>query len=118
MRGRRLSVVQEIGLELLQRQDTLDKGERFVSDFRLAQIAAGASPAEVFPEYFPGEAADLEAEDSLAQDGVEYDYSGVRWQSPSDIADDELALLAQMMGQDEISVSGADGERPVPGEWV
>lgn len=113
-------MVQEFGLRLLVRQDNLDRQEKFADEFRLSLLASGKIPPdEVYPEYFiETKAADLEAEDALTQEGVEYDYSGVTWEVPDE--EREMALLEEFLGQNHISVPGAaaEGQETVPGEWT
>jgi hypothetical protein len=115
MQGRRLSVVQAIGVELLYRQDNLDKGHDLVQEFRLAQVAAGQDPKGVYAEYFaPVETVDTaEGLDEIDLD--EADFSGVEWQSPSEMGEDELTLLQQFMADDRVNVS--ERGLPGPGEW-
>jgi hypothetical protein len=104
-------VVQAIGVELLHRQDMLERGSQMADEYRLAQIAAGADPQEVYAEYF----APVETAEAL--DEVEFeeaDLSGVQWQSPSEMGQDELALLQQFLADDRVDVAEKDLQ---PGEW-
>lgn len=111
-------MVQAIGVELLQRQDNIERGEQMAEEFRLARIAAGVKPADVFPEYFtePGQVLDPGAEDALDEEDVDYDYSGVEWEGPSDIQPDEMALLGEFL--DDTRVSVAERDVSGSGEWV
>lgn len=115
-------MVQEIGLELLVREDNLASGRKEFEDLRLALLASGSrSLDEVYPEYFAKklEVTEDSEEDVLDNPDVDYDYSEVEWLSPSEAEADELALLEQFMGETHVSVSPADLSGPTrPGEWV
>jgi hypothetical protein len=113
-------VVQAIGVELLHRQDNLDKGHHLVEEFRLAQISAGVDPQQVYADYFPqapGEVVDTtEGLDALDEEELdEADYSAVEWQAPSEMSEDELSLLQRFMADDRVDVPEKDLQGP--GEW-
>ena len=111
-------MVQAIGVEMLNRQDALDRGHALAEEFRLAQVSAGVDPKQVYADYFTSEvkAADgpvvdtTEGLDSIDFD--EADFSGVTWQSPSEMGDDELAMLQRFMASDRVIVAEKD-----LGEW-
>lgn len=105
--------MQAFGLELLERQDNLQRGEDRVRRDRYALVSSGwVPPEEVFPEWYQQQQTATWTEDTpediLDQADVEYDYSGVTWQGPSDIEADELELLQQMMGENEHVQVGGD----------
>lgn len=100
-------------MELLQRQDNLRRGDERSDALRLAAVASGLhSMAEMFPEYFPDAALEIDEdspEDVLTNPDVEYDYSAVEWESPSDMAEADMQALEEFLANGaHQSVSGAD----------
>lgn len=106
--------MQEFGLQLLERQDNLLRAEQQLRDDRRAMLASPMfDPEKVFPEWFAKETTlsdwdEDTPEDILDQDDTDYDYSDVTWQSPQDLEEDELALLRQMMAENEHVEVGSD----------
>ena len=71
-------------------------------------------PAVLFPEFYPD--GDPEEEESSGGSDVEYDYSGVRWQSPGSAGLDEFTKMQEMMRDSGIAVIEDDTteEEPLP----
>jgi hypothetical protein len=70
----------------------------------------------VLPEYFDPE---IEGEDdtqdiSLDRPDTNYDLSGVTWQSPQDMSDEEMDAIRRLLGDTSITVPGT----PEPAEGV
>ena len=107
-------MVQDLGLDILQRLDTInqriERGEQNAFGIRLARLSAGESVIDVFPEYFSQASADADADDDLSSPDVDYDYSGVTY--ATDSIESEAALLQQFLGQTSISVPTPEME-----EW-
>jgi hypothetical protein len=111
-----LSAVQQFGLDLLVRQETIDRRKAREDGIRNAMIAAGRKPELVYPDLFPdlppqkaapvaeAEGMDLAEldEQSLFQEGVEYDYTGVVPLDPADFERDEAAMLDALMKADHM----------------
>ena len=119
MQGKGLSVTQDLGLRLLQRQDNLAKGERLYDDVRLAQVASGRKTVEeVYPEYFTSEPVDVDLDDeaALVDPEATYDYSGVEWRSPNDMSPEELAEFAEFVENPVVTVSSKDVSED--GGWI
>lgn len=107
-----------LGIEYLRFADGLERTklldeEREFRDRMLAQVArAGlASTGEyeekvLFKEYFPDQE---DPEGGGGDANVDFDYSEVDFTSP---AEDEMALLESLLGDDSVSVSGAPLEGP------
>jgi hypothetical protein len=72
MKGRRLSVTQEYGLFLLQRQDNIEKGKSEIDALRRALLSTGREAADLFPEYFR---VAQEYSGDINDPEAEYDYS-------------------------------------------
>lgn len=101
-------MVQEFGLELLLRQDNIESAERFVDDYRLAMLARGGDPLELFSDYFPAEpgtVADDELDEAL-RDGTSLDLSGVAFGGVPDA--EELAMLESLLADNQVDI-GEDG---------
>lgn len=122
MKGRGLSQVQEFGLELLERQDNLRKAEERRLRQRYAMLSSGwYDPQALFPEWFEPQGETLQVtedtpEDIFTRDDVDYDYSGVTWQSPSEMDQDELAMLEEAMA-DNSNVSVEVDDDPAWRGW-
>jgi hypothetical protein len=93
-------VVQQFGLELLILADGWASGETRDERLRLALVAAGADPAEVFADRLPPE--DVDPADDAARD---LDYSAVDWQADS--SPDDWALLQEALATTRVTVPGA-----------
>jgi hypothetical protein len=70
---------------------------------RAALVSSGQyEPRSVFPDYFGGPEQDQEepvdANGEHDDSDVDFDYSAVTWEVPSEMGDDEMALLRQVMG--------------------
>lgn len=101
-------MVQEFGLELLLRQDNIESAGRFVDDYRLAMLARGGDPLELFSDYFPAEptAADDELDEAL-REGTSLDLTGVAFDVPDA---EELAMLESLLADNQVDIGpGEDG---------
>jgi hypothetical protein len=114
MKGRRLSVIQGFGLELLVRQDNIESAERFVDDYRLALLASGGDPVHLFSDYFPQEpqtvGSDEQEMDDVLRDDVALDLTGVDFEGVPDA--DEMALLEGLLSDNQVDIGPGD-----PGMW-
>lgn len=114
-------MVQDLAVRLLVRQDNISRREKQEKDLRLAMLSTGRHDiADLFPEYFvtpPEEATDEDAPDDVyTREGVEYDYSDVEWQSPSDMSEEERQEMMNFISDTSVSVSLDPDD--VEGEWV
>lgn len=103
--------MQQFGLELLILADGWKDSEQDDKDFedrlKLALVAAGADPLQLWPK----DAADVPAEED---EDAEYDYSAVDWQQGSS---DDWEQMQQALASSRVQVSGKqepEDEPPVP----
>jgi hypothetical protein len=99
--------VQEMAVVLLQRQDNIARNRAEDRALRLARVASGLVPIEeIFADEYTEVIAVAEelAEDAFAQEGVDYDYSGVEWESPEGMDPNDLADLEEFLRNPEITV--------------
>lgn len=114
LRGRRLSSVQQLGLEILLILDEVAREQQDVDRMRTALLTADPSLARgLYPQYFEPvqDAPDDPGDVSLDRDDVSYDYSGVTWESPKDLPDDEFEAIKRLLGDASITV-GSPAEAP------
>lgn len=96
--GRRLSVAQEFGVELLQRQDNIAHNRTQVDSLRMALLASGRKTVEeLFPEYFGREDEDAATDDDYFRGDVALDFSGVTFEMPTP---EELAMFGEIANVD------------------
>jgi hypothetical protein len=83
-----------------QERETEERLERI----KLALVSSGRlSPGEAFPDLF-------EPDGPVSEDDVEYDYSGVQWQSPSDVGEAEVdRVMAALRDNATITTRDASG---------
>jgi hypothetical protein len=104
-----LSEVQSFGLELLILLDgwaeSDAKTEQRNDQLRMALVAAGESPADLFePESY-------DDFDPAEDEGRDLDYSAVDWAEEASV--DDWALLQQALDSTRVSVEGSsEGEKP------
>lgn len=107
-----LSGVQHFGLELLILLDSWAesdaKVERRNEQLRMALVAAGMSPEDVFTEAEPKNYDDFDPADD---EGRDLDYSAVDW--AEEASADDWALLQKALDSTRVAVEG-DGENEVP----
>jgi len=111
--------VQNFGLRLLVRQDNIDAGEDRFNEVRLAMLATGKRNVEdLFPDYFPPKELEI-TEDSSADvldlPGVDYDYSGIRFEMPEIDPEEEMRMLEAFMG---MVAEDADPKDDPDGGWA
>jgi len=108
LRGKKLSPVQQFGLRMLILMDQQEAEDRRTEDMRLALLSAKPELARgLYPSYFdPVEIVEDDGTTPLDQAGVDYDYSGVQWQSSSELGDPEMDMLGQMLGNKDVIVTG------------
>lgn len=102
--------MQEFGVNLLIRQEAIDRSQAEERAIRNAVLAGGGTPHLVYPDIFPAPAvdeADLSDEGALFQGDTRYDYSGV---TQLDAQSFEADLEAMMAENDHVVVTEA-------GEW-
>lgn len=113
-------MVQDLAVRVLVRQDNISRREAKETDLRLSMLATGRYDlADLFPEYFVNEqvAVDEDAPDDVyTREGVEYDYSGVEWQSPSDLSEEDRKAMMDFLADTSVSVSIDPGD--VEGGWL
>lgn len=110
--------MQDFAVDLLVYLDGITEGKREETELRAALVASGRrDPAPLFPEYFPKEPDEIEEDSGQDLAEAALDYSGVTFQSPAEVGEDERAMLAQIMGDTSmVPVSEEDfvGEVPPP----
>lgn len=104
MQGRSISEVQQFGLFLLHREDNMAKNKSEMDALRYAMVSSGTSTvADLFPEIV---GAVKEYEEAVGEipdlddPNADYDYSGVEWQSLSELPADERDALEEFLAQD------------------
>ncbi len=89
---------------------------------KAAVMAAGYStPDRLFPDYFAAPDADKAEAEALARgDDVEYDYTDVDWEMPTDTGEDPAETLALLnaMGANLSLTVGDDSWEPEPDPQV
>lgn len=108
---RHLSGVQHFGLELLIMLDgwaeSDAKTEQRNEQLRMALVAAGTSPEDVFTEPAPENYDDF---DPAEDEGRDLDYSAVDWDEGASV--DDWALLQEALDSTRVSVEGGEDEEP------
>ncbi|WP_428957950.1 hypothetical protein [Streptomyces sp. cg35] len=92
--------MQQFGLELLILADGWASGETRDEQLRLALVASGADPHDVFPDRFAPE--DVDPADD---EDVDFDYSAVDWQDGASA--DDWALMQEALASSRVTVEGA-----------
>jgi hypothetical protein len=84
---------------MLEYWDTQAQDKSSGEQFRLALMAAGRlAPSEAFPEYFPepeDEVAGMARDDSE----IDFDYSAVQWEAPSEDGANEYERVMSALNQ-------------------
>lgn len=112
---RHLSGVQHLGLELLILLDGWAESDAKVGQrneqLRMALVAAGVSPEDVFTEPAPENYDDF---DPAEDEGRDLDYSAVDWDEGASV--DDWAQLQEALDSSRVSVEGGgeDGEPDGP----
>lgn len=121
--GRKLSPVQQYGLELLilveEERRFQEQEQRRDDAIRMALLSAQPGLARgLLPEYFspeePEDAEDDFTDVSLNRPDTTYDLSGVTWQSPADMDSSQFDMLESLLADNGVTVSGT----PAPEEGV
>lgn len=86
---------------------------------RAAALSAGLGmPWRLFPDHFEVPDTEKEEAEAIARgDDVEYDYSGLDWEMPSESGDDPeevLRLMSEMGANLNLSVNDDDSWKPEP----
>lgn len=109
-------MVQERAVRLLVRQDNILRAKDRDRQVAIAMIASGRmTPAEALPEEFLSvlEAVEDESGFDPARDDVDYDFSGVEWESPEGMTAEALAELDEFLALGEVEVPAfLPGEEP------
>lgn len=108
--------MQQFGLELLILADGWkageDREEDLVERLKLALVAAGRDPVDLWPEPAPDS---YEGFDPAVDEGRDFDYSAVDWQGGSAA---EWERMQEALGQSRVQVPGGRDEEidepPVP----
>lgn len=108
--------MQQFGLELLVLADGWKAGEEreegFQERLKLALVAAGSDPEELWSEPAPASYEDF---DPAADEGRDFDYSDVSWQEGSA---DDWERMQEVLAESRMEVSGGREETadepPVP----
>jgi hypothetical protein len=95
--------VQQFGLELLVLADGWAQGKEQTEQLRLALVAAGADPADLFPG-----AESYEDFDPAQDEGVDFDYSAVDWQDGTTV--DDFARMQAALADSRVTVSSKSEE--------
>lgn len=95
--------MQQFGLELLILADGWKASEGWDERLRMALVAAGADPGDVFADMLPAEDVDP------AQDAeLDLDYSAVNWAEDASV--DEWQLLQEQLASTRVSVPSTSPE--------
>lgn len=109
-------MVQQVGLQLLVREDTRVADDSQYEAIRLAMLAAGQPFASLYPEYSePLDIGEDAPDDVLMDPNATYDYSGVKWESPGEMSEDDLAEFMEWVEDPVVTIKNADLEGR--GEW-
>jgi hypothetical protein len=119
LQGRRLSVVQDFGIQLLVRQERLDQRVAKENAIRNAMVAAHHDIEKVYPELFSVEksqqakpdgqdeetgAGDPASGPDLYNPAVKYDYTGFEYEDPANYEKD-MATLDALMKADHMVIT-------------
>ncbi|MGW1436872.1 hypothetical protein ACWD7M_16675 [Streptomyces griseus] len=100
-----LSVVQQFGVELLILADGWQQGRDWDERLRMAVVASGVDPSDVFADMLPPEDVDP-AEDADRH----LDYSPVDW--AEGVSADDWELLQEQLNSTRVSVPSGTAEVP------
>jgi hypothetical protein len=93
--------VQDFALELVQFLDNLEKKKRRSDLVKGALVASGKYKPEVlFPDFFP----DRDEDEEVSDGDVDYDYSEVKWESPSTSGYEEFERIQALLGSTAVVV--------------
>ncbi len=106
LQGRHLSSVQFHAGIILNLEDSLEKTRHDETSFKNALVAAGAPAKKLVPEYFPAEEVAAEEVD-FTDTEASFDYSDVKWKSPSDNPEEFDKLMAQVASLAQGTVNGS-----------
>jgi hypothetical protein len=105
LNGKRLSEVQQLGLEILMLADDIRREKDDVERMRHALLTANpALAAGLYPEYFEPEDEDAGPEVDLNRENASYDFRKVEFESPQNMADEELAAIQRLLGNSGVTV--------------
>lgn len=113
MRGRSLSQVQQLGVEILMLLEDAQRQREETERMRLALLTANPALARgLYPDYFEPEQVEESGPDlDLNREDASYDFRKVEWESPQNMADDEMEALRRLLGNANITV-GTPVEAP------
>lgn len=110
--GKRLSEVQQLGLEILMVLDDIAQEREQTERMRHALLTANpALAAGLYPEYFEPQTEDDSGDVDLNREDTSYDFRRVEWESPSKMPDEEFAAIQRLLGDNGITV-GTPAEAP------
>lgn len=121
MTGRRLSEVQQLGLETLMLLDEIAREGEQTERMRLALLTADPALARgLYPDYFAPEEEVLDdGSVDLNQEDTSYDFRQVQWESPTEMPDEDFEKIKAMLGQSGIivgtPVEAQEGMEDAPG---
>lgn len=101
-----MSVVQDFGVEILLYLDGLKEGKAEADMVKAALVASAKwTPQSLFPEWFPEDEGG-----TPAGEDVEYDYTEVTWEAPSDSGGiEEFERIQQMLKESGVTVTEDEG---------
>ena len=105
MHGRRISQVQQLGLEILLTLDDFSREKDQVERMRHALLTANPALARgLYPEYFEAQEEDDPADVNLDRENAAYDFSRVEFESPQNMPDEEMLMIQRLLGNTGITV--------------
>lgn len=132
-----MSRVQQLGLEILLILDEQKEQQRSDEAMRLALLTANSGLARgLYPEYFDPmgeteEVVEMQGGLDLDAPGTDFDFSGVTFQAPQDLGNDDWNMLERMLGNSNVTVTtpmappeGVNNnhlrlpDEPDDGEWI
>lgn len=85
--------------------DEVAREQEQAERMRLALLTANPALARgLYPDYFEPEEIQDDGTVDLHQEDVSYDFREVRWESPSEMPDEEFEAIKQMLGSKGITV--------------
>lgn len=111
LQGRDLSPLQAYALVLLRWLDAREKRQALTDSVKQAVLASGAaSIKDLYPEWFPEEVEEEEAEE-----GTAYDYSEVEWKTGTEAMSEYQRLMAEVNRNSKVTITP---EQTSGGEWI
>lgn len=95
-----------MALQILIILDRQEKVESRREQMRLSLLGNNPNLARaLYPAYFE---AEIESDDEVTEQAPEgaLDFQHVEWEHPSDLIDDDFAMLSRLLGDKDVTVSG------------